>query len=64
MLLTVKEVAAMLSLEKRSVHRMNKLGQICPPIKVGGSVRWRLSDIEKWIELGCCSKEEFESIKQ
>ena len=64
-LLTAKAVGDMLSLSKRAVFRMRSAGLICSPITVGaGAIRWRQSDIEQWIALGCPSKSEFEARKE
>lgn len=64
-LLTAKAVAEKLSLSKRAVFRMRSSGLICAPVKVGqGAIRWRLSDIEKWISLDCPSRREFEAMRQ
>ena len=57
--LTAQAVGEMLSLSKRQIFRLNSCGKIPAPVRIGGSVRWRESDIEKWIELGCCSAAEF-----
>ena len=60
-LLTAKAVGEMLSLSKRAVFRMRSAGLIVAPVKVGqGAIRWRKSDIEKWIRMGCPDREEFE----
>ncbi len=59
-LLTAQVIGEMLSLSKRAVFRMKSAGLICPSIKVGqGAIRWRLSDIEKWLEWNCPGKKEF-----
>lgn len=64
-LLTAQSVGAKLSLSKRAVFRMRSAGLICVPLKCGqGAIRWRLSDIEKWISMGCCSKSEFEARRE
>lgn len=64
-LLTAQAVGAKLSLSKRAVFRMRSAGLICSPVKVGvGAIRWRQSDIEQWIALGCPSKSEFEARKE
>ena len=64
-LLTAKAVGEMLSLSKRQVFRMKSAGLICPPVKVGaGAVRFRQSDIEKWIAMDCCSQKEFQARKE
>lgn len=53
-LLTAQAVAELLSLSKRTVFRMKASGLICPCVRVGqGAIRWRQSDIEKWISMGC-----------
>lgn len=64
-LLTAKAVGEMLSLSKRQVFRLKSAGLICACIKVGqGAIRWRLSDVQKWIELGCCSRKDFETLTE
>lgn len=61
-LLTAQSVGAKLSLSKRAVFRMRSAGLICAPLRVGqGAVRWRQSDIEKWIRMGCPNRKEFET---
>ncbi len=64
-LLTAQAVGEKLSLSKRAVFRMRSAGLICSPVKVGaGAIRWRQSDIEQWIALGCPSKSEFEARRE
>ncbi len=64
-LLTAQAVGAKLSLSKRAIFRMRSAGLICSPVKVGaGAIRWRQSDIEKWIQLGCPDRKEFEARKE
>ena len=64
-LLTAQAVGTKLSLSKRAVFRMRSAGLICPPLKVGqGAIRWRQSDIEQWISMGCCSQQEFQARKE
>ena len=59
-LLTAKAVGEMLSLSKRQIFRMKSAGLICPCLKVGrGAIRWRQSDIEKWISMSCPTQKEF-----
>jgi excisionase family DNA binding protein len=48
-LLTIKDVAEILRVDTRTVRRYFSNGVIPPPIILGGSVRWRASDIQKWI---------------
>lgn len=59
-LLTARVIGDMLSLSKRQVFRMKSAGLICPCVRVGqGAIRWRQSDIERWILMGCCTQAEF-----
>ena len=64
-LLSAKAVADVLGVSKRQIFRLNSNGGKIPaPVRIGGSVRWRRSDIEKWIEWGCCSASEFRARKE
>ena len=58
-LLKVEMVAQILNLSKRTIHRLNCTGKIPCPVKISGSIRWRKSDIDIWIELGCPDRETF-----
>ncbi len=49
-----------LSLSKRQIFRLSSAGRIPKPIKIGGSVRWKLSDIELWLSMNCPTRREFE----
>ncbi len=48
-LLNVKEVAGMLNIGVSTIWRHVNNGQMPKPIKIGGSVRWRQTDIDQWI---------------
>lgn len=64
-MLTAQAIAEKLSLSKRAIFRLRSAGLICSPVKVGaGAIRWRQSDIEKWIAMGCCSQSEFIARKE
>lgn len=64
-LLTAQAVGDKLSLSKRAVFRMRSAGLICAPLKCGqGAIRWRLSDVERWIQWGCPSRVDFEAMQQ
>lgn len=52
-LLKAKEVSQILGVSERQVWRLASSGQMPAPVTVGGSTRWRLSDIEAWIANGC-----------
>ena len=48
-IMTVKEVAAYLKLNERTVYRMATAAKI-PAFKVGTSWRFKLAEIELWIK--------------
>ena len=48
-IMTIKEVAAYLKLTEKTAYRLTAEGKI-PGFKVGGSWRFRRSEIERWIE--------------
>ncbi|MBL8822294.1 MAG: AlpA family phage regulatory protein [Planctomycetia bacterium] len=52
-LITVDEVAAMLSLSKRTIWRILSHGEMPEPIRLGKNVRWRLYEVQQWIVQGC-----------
>lgn len=49
-IMTIKEVAAYLKLTEKTAYRLAAEGKI-PGFKVGGSWRFRQSEIEKWIDI-------------
>jgi predicted DNA-binding transcriptional regulator AlpA len=63
MLMNDKKTAAELGISRRKLWTMNSMGQLPAPIRMGRSVRWRVSDIEEWVRLGCPSREVFEAAK-
>ena len=48
-IMTLKEVAEYLKLAEKTTYRLAAEGKL-PGFKVGGSWRFKQSDIEKWIE--------------
>jgi len=63
-LLRDKEVARMLGLSTRSVHTMRSCGRLPREVRLGRSLRWRRRDIEKWVEMNCPSREQFEAERE
>jgi predicted DNA-binding transcriptional regulator AlpA len=53
LLLKDSDVAELLSVSVRSVWRLNSSHRMPPPIRLAGNVRWRLSDIKEWVDVGC-----------
>ena len=59
--LTAKQLGEVLSLSARTVWRLRAAGKLPRPVQVGGSIRWLLKDVERWIALGCPPRREFEA---
>ena len=52
-LVSVESVAKMLAVSPRTLWRWNSAGKVPAPVKVGGTTRWRLADVLRWINGGC-----------
>ena len=60
-LLRVRDVAAQLKVSQRQVWKMHSAGGLPEPVRIGRSVRWRVDDIDRWVQLGCPRRERFEA---
>lgn len=52
-LLKAEQVGSILGCGKRSIFRYRSAGAIPKPVKFQGMVRWRASDIEKFVACDC-----------
>ena len=52
-LLTAAESAEMAGVAKRSWWRYVSSGRAPAPVRLGGAVRWRRSELVEWIQAGC-----------
>jgi len=52
-LLTVHEVARMLSCSARTVYRLTASGRMPRPTRLGALVRWPRQVVEQWVAQGC-----------
>ena len=53
LLLTAAQVADLLGVSTRTLWRLRSAGSVPAPVKLGGSVRWRGSELHQWIDAGC-----------
>ncbi|MGF1575009.1 MAG: helix-turn-helix transcriptional regulator [Cyanophyceae cyanobacterium] len=51
-LLTIKEVCVVLGISRSSVYNLLNSGKLLQPLHINKSTRWRLSDIQHFIEAG------------
>lgn len=52
-LLSAGEVAAMLGVGTRTVHRMRAEGRLPPIVRIGRLVKWKRADIARFAADGC-----------
>ena len=52
-LLDVSGVAVLCVCSARTVRRLADAGRMPKPVRFGGLVRWRRSEVMRWIEGGC-----------
>ena len=63
LLLDAEGLAAELRTSKATVWRWDASGKLPKPLRLtGGTTRWRRVDIEKWIDLGCPNRTEFDEL--
>ena len=62
--LTAREVGQLLGCSERHIRRMRSAGKLPRPVKIGGAVRYKRNDIEKWLELGCPDLKTFEELSK
>lgn len=60
-MLTARELAGRLKISQRQVWKLASSGRLPEAVRIGRSVRWRESDIARWVQLACPNREQFES---
>lgn len=53
LLISADELAVLLAISTRSLWRLRSAGRLPQPLQLGGSVRWRLDEVQRWIASGC-----------
>ncbi len=53
LLIPAVELARLLHVSTRTLWRQLSAGQVPKPVRFGGTVRWRLDEVRKWIAEGC-----------
>lgn len=53
LLITAAEVAHLLNVSTRTLWRLLSAGRVPRPVRLGGTVRWRLDEVRNWIAEGC-----------
>ncbi|MFH2002801.1 MAG: helix-turn-helix domain-containing protein [Planctomycetota bacterium] len=54
LLLTAQQVASLLGVGVSTLWSWHSAGRIPLPVRIGGkTTRWRVSEIEAWVQAGC-----------
>jgi len=53
LLIPAEELARLLQVSTRTLWRQLSARRIPKPVRIGGSVRWRLEEVRTWIAEGC-----------
>ena len=61
--LAAGELAEKLGVSLRHIRRLDAIGKLPKPMRLGGAVRWLASEINEWLEAGAPSREEWEARK-
>lgn len=58
-LINSDQLAEMLGISRKSLYHALDAGQLPSPIKIGNRLRWRIEDIEAWLDDLAVSEAEF-----
>jgi excisionase family DNA binding protein len=58
LLIPADQLAALIQVSTRTLWRLLSAGRLPKPVRIGGSVRWRMDQVKQWIESGCPPQEE------
>lgn len=63
-LLSITDLAALLSLSERKIYTLDTTGLLPIPLQVGSRKLWRRKEIEAWIDAGMPPRSKWEKTKQ
>ncbi len=60
LMVEVKEFARLIDVSPATLWRMRSASKLPPAVKLSaGCVRWRRADIQRWVDLGCPTQQQF-----
>lgn len=63
--ISAKQFSRLLGVSLRQVWRLNAMGKLPRPIRIGGSVRWNRAEVIRWFsEAGCPDRQTWEAMKE
>ena len=64
LLLTAKQVAELLGISERHLHKLNSSGRLPRPVRLGRSVRWCREELASWVRAGSPDRARWESMQE
>jgi len=61
--LAAADVARLLGISERHLWTLHSSGRLPRPVKLGRSVRWNRSELQRWLDAGCPSRDRWEQDK-
>ena len=52
-MITAEDLANLMQISERTLWRLLSGGKIPQPVRIGRNTRWRLAEVEEWIQRGC-----------
>jgi predicted DNA-binding transcriptional regulator AlpA len=62
-LISANQLAGKLGVSIRTIWRMDSSGKSPNAIRIGGSVRWNLNEINRWIKARCPDRLQWEAME-
>jgi excisionase family DNA binding protein len=53
LLIAADELARLMQISRRTLWRLRSAGELPEPVRLGGTVRWRLEEVRDWVAMGC-----------
>ncbi|MCX5643215.1 MAG: AlpA family phage regulatory protein [Phycisphaerae bacterium] len=60
---SARQLSQMLGVSLRQCWRLNAVGKLPKPVRLGGSVRWNRQEVTEWFEAGCLDRKTWEARK-
>lgn len=60
-LISGNDLAKLLDVDLRTVRKFDYSGKLPRPVRLGKSVKWRVEEIQRWIDAGCPDRKTWEA---
>jgi predicted DNA-binding transcriptional regulator AlpA len=63
-LVDIQGLAQLLSRSEGALHRDDAAGRMPSAVRIGGSKRWRISEIRAWVRAGCPCRKDWNAMRK